>query len=79
MKKNIIILVLFCMSLFMIGGGVLYLLSYEDEKTLLPKNSYKLANERMIDICINPEGCLNMGTDIYASIVYDFNNKDIQE
>ena len=49
------------------------------KKNPLPKNSYKLTDGKSIEVCINPDGCLNMGTDTYANITYNIDNEDIQD
>ena len=79
MKKKITSIVLFCIGLLMIGGGIFYIVYNINQKNPLPKNSYKLTDGKSIEVCINPDGCLNMGTDTYANITYNIENKDIQD
>lgn len=79
MKKKITSIVLFCMGLLMIGGGIFYIVYNTNQKNPLPKNSYKLTDGKSIEVCINPDGCLNMGTDTYANITYNIDNEDIQD
>lgn len=79
MKKKITSIVLFCIGLLMIGGGIFYIVYNTNQKNPLPKNSYKLTDGKSIEVCINPDGCLNMGTDAYANITYNIDNKDIQD
>lgn len=79
MKKKITSIVLFCIGLLMIGGGIFYIVYNINQKNPLPKNSYKLTDGKSIEVCINPDGCLNMGTDTYANITYNIDNKDIQD
>lgn len=79
MKKKITSIVLFCIGLLMIGGGIFYIVYNTNQKNPLPKNSYKLTDGKSIEVCINPDGCLNMGTDTYANITYNIDNEDIQD
>ena len=79
MKKKITSIVLFCMGLLMIGGGIFYIVYNTNQKNPLPKNSDKLTDGKSIEVCINPDGCLNMGTDTYANITYNIDNEDIQD
>ena len=79
MKKKIMSIVVFCIGLLMIGGGIFYIVYNTDHKKPLPKNAYELTDGKSIDVCINPDGCLNMGTDTYANITYNIDNKDIQD